>query len=287
MRKHKTTRTQKNNSPRRLLPVTCILFLLMIFILFLLSSLADINSGLRLLSSNKHRQDPQSVQLDIETVNEKISEFAMSNNLSVSDYPDSIIELLARNPETEEFVLNYPLNKNNRFTGSLDEFKQCSDVPLLMQWDMRWGYTPYGSDVMGLTGCGPTCLSMVAIYVLGDTSMTPSWMAQYSIDEGYCVPGSGTSWSLMSDGACNLGMNVTELPLDENRIKNNLEAGNPIICIMGPGDFTDSGHFIVLTGYENGKLTINDPNSYNQSEKQWNYDDIKGQIRNLWVYKKF
>lgn len=286
MRKHKKRHIQRNDSPRKSLLTAGILFMLMLLLLFLMSSLADINSGSKLFSSNKHQQNSQSTRLDTETVNDKISKYAISNNLSVSDYPDSMIELLARNPETEDFVLNYPLNKDNRFTGSLDEFEHCSTVPLLMQWDMRWGYTPYGSDVMGLTGCGPTCLSMVAIYVLGDTSMTPSWMAKYSMNEGYCVSGSGTSWSLMSDGARDLGMNAFELPLDENRIKNELEAGNPIICIMGPGDFTDSGHFIVLTGYKDGKLIVNDPNSYENSEKLWSYNEIKGQIRNLWVYCK-
>lgn len=286
MKEHFKKRIHKNNSLRKTPAIISILLILMILILFLLSSLADINFGSKPFPSIEHPQNSQSIRLDTETVTDKISEYAMSNNLSVSDYPDSMIELLAKNPETEEFVLNYPLNKNNRFSGSLYEYEQCSAVPLLMQWDIRWGYTPYGSDVMGLTGCGPTCLSMVAIYVLGDTTITPSWVAKYSIEEGYCVSGSGTSWSLMSDGARDLGINAYELPLDENRIKNELEAGNPIICIMGPGDFTDSGHFIVLTGYKDGKLTVNDPNSYKNSEKHWNYDDIKGQIRNLWAYKK-
>lgn len=70
---------------------------------------------------------------------------------------------------------------------------------------------------------------------------------------------------------------------DEDRIIRNLEVGNPIICIMGPGDFTTSGHYIVMTGYVDGKIKVNDPNSPTKSEKLWDYDEIKDQIRNLWV----
>ena len=44
------------------------------------------------------------------------------------------------------------------------------------------------------------------------------------------------------------------------------EAGNPIICAMGKGDFTSSGHYIVLVGTENGLVRVNDPNSYANSE---------------------
>ena len=41
---------------------------------------------------------------------------------------------------------------------------------------------------------------------------------------------------------------------------------------MGPGEFTSNGHFIVLTGLQNGRLKINDPNSRKNSEKTWDID---------------
>ena len=54
---------------------------------------------------------------------------------------------------------------------------------------------------------------------------------------------------------------------------------------MGPGDFTTTGHFIVLSGCEDGLIKINDPNSYANSEKLWSYEEIADQIRNLWVIR--
>ncbi len=97
--------------------------------------------------------------------------------------------------------------------------------------------------------------------------------------------GGGSLWTLMSEGAQKLGIDSTELPLDKQRVINNLEVGNPVVCIMGPGDFTKKGHFIVMTGIENGKIKINDPNSIENSNKLWNFDDISSQINNLWAMR--
>ena len=212
-----------------------------------------------------------------------ITAFAREHQLDLSDWPDNLRELLEKNPETEEFVLNYPLKKDETPDIDLSEYLDSSEVPLFLQWDERWGYSKYGNTIMGLSGCGPTCLSMVCMYILNDTQYSPRYIADFAQENGYCVPGNGSSWTLISEGGILLGLDVIEIPLDENRIIRNLEAGNPIICIMGPGDFTSSGHFIVMTGYEDGKIKVNDPNSPTRSGMLWEYDSIKDQIRNLWV----
>ena len=199
------------------------------------------------------------------------------------DYPDDVLNLLVKNSETKQFVLDYPKKKNKETSIDISgEVKQ--EVPLFLQWDERWGYSIYGDEIMAIDGCGPTCLSMVATSILGDTSMNPYWMAQYSEEKGYITDGA-TSWTFMSEGASLLGLDVTEIPLDEQRVADNLNVGNPIICIMGPGDFTTSGHYIVLTSYKDGKVKINDPNSMERSSKEWSFKEISNQIRNLWVYR--
>ena len=200
-----------------------------------------------------------------------------------SAVPEELRELLEKNPEAEEFVLNYPLKKNQNFEIDLSEYANKEGVPLFLQWDERWGYTIYGSNVMGLTGCGPTCLSMVCLYLLRDATYTPRYVADFAEENDYYVEGSGSAWTLISEGGEALGLDVTEIPLDENRMIKNLEVGNPIICIMGPGDFTTTGHFIVLADCKDGRFVVNDPNSKTNSERLWSYEEIKGQIKNLWV----
>lgn len=217
----------------------------------------------------------------IETLSNK-----KSDNIDKDEYPENLVRLYEKNPDAKEFVLNYFEDKDKEFDIDLSEYRNCTSVPLLMQWDKRWGYKKYSGDLFGLTGCGPTCLSMAAIYLTGDASLTPAYMADYASRNGYSVNGSGTAWSFIYEGGADMGINVSELSLSKERIDNNLSAGNLIICIMGPGDFTDNGHFIVLTGLKDGKYTVNDPNSYTNSEKTWSYDEISYQIRNLWVLQK-
>lgn len=194
-----------------------------------------------------------------------------------------LAELLKNNPETEDFVSGYPQEKNSKTKTDLSEYENSKTVPIFMQWDERWGYNGYAGSLMGISGCGPTCLSMVCVYLLNDGKYTPQYVAEFAEKNGYSSNGNGSLWTLISEGGEKLGLDVTEIPLDENRIIKNLKVGNPIICVMGPGDFTTSGHFIVLTEYQDGMVRINDPNSKARSEKLWELSDIKGQIKNLWV----
>lgn len=215
-----------------------------------------------------------------------VKSYADEHGIAFHRYPDRLIDLLERNPETEAFVLEYPLKKDQKIDVDLSAYSGSSDVPLFLQWDQQWGYMKYGSDVAGLTACGPVCLSMAAWYLTEDDAFAPDKMIEFATENGYYSPGNGSSWTLISEGGIKLGFDVTEIPLVESRIIKNLEVDNPIICAMGPGDFTSSGHYIVMVGYENGMIKINDPNSIANSEKLWKYEDIEGQIRNLWVIRK-
>lgn len=210
----------------------------------------------------------------------RVKKYAEENGVFYADYPESLIALLERNPETAEFVLEYPRYRKESYT--LGEYGE-GEIPLFLQWDRRWGYEIYGSDMIAITGCGPTCLAMVGYHLTGDPRFDPAAVAAFAEENGYYVAGSGSSWTLISEGGPKLGLDVTELPLDENRMKQALEYGNPIILAMGPGDFTATGHYIVLTGVEDGMFTVNDPNSRENSEKLWSYEQIREQIRNIWA----
>lgn len=214
----------------------------------------------------------------------EIAAYAGKKGYSLKDYTQDLIRLYEKNEEARQFVLEYPLKKNQNYEIDLSNYRDTDTIPLFMQWDERWGYSQYAGNVFGLTGCGPTCLSMIAVYLTGDDSMNPKWMAEFATNKGFYEEGSGSTWTLMSEGGALLGLGVKELPLNEERIIDNLLVHNPIVCIMGPGDFTDSGHFIILTDYENGAFRINDPNSRKNSEKLWSFEELRYQIRNLWVF---
>ena len=214
----------------------------------------------------------------------KVKAFAEENGVFFADYPQSLIGLLERNPETEKFVLEYPLYRGENY--DMSQFPNGDTVPLFLQWDQRWGYEIYGSDMMAITGCGPTCLAMAGFYLTGDPSFDPAKVAEFSGKNGYYAPGYGSSWTLISKGGPELGLTVQELPLVEKKINNALEAGNPVILAMGPGDFTSSGHYIVLTAVEEDGYRVNDPNSRVNSGKLWSYETLESQIRNIWAISK-
>lgn len=207
-----------------------------------------------------------------------------TQKLREQGYPESLIALVERNPETKDFVLDYPKYKGlEEIDISKDVMK--GEIPHFLQWDERWGYETYGSDFLAVTGCGPTCLSMVTCGLTGDTQWNPYEVAKMAEDNGYYVDGSGSSWDLMSSGAEKLGLTVSSVIFDAEHIRATLEAGQPIICVMGPGDFTNAGHFLVLTGVDkNGDIILQDPNSVERTKQHWDVQKLMNQMKNLWAY---
>lgn len=206
--------------------------------------------------------------------------------LEDDSYPDQLKEMAGKNSETIDFVYNYPRLKDEVQTVDLTEESQADQVPLLMQWDERWGYGHYSGGFFGYTGCGPTTLSMVILYLTDDAAATPAAVGEYAESAGYSVPGSGSSWTLISEGCEHYGLQAEEVAMMEDRIKAKLDEGCPIIVNVGPGDFTDSGHYMVITGYDSEGFIINDPNSRAISAKRWTFDQLNGQVRNLWAMTK-
>ncbi|MCI7692073.1 MAG: C39 family peptidase [Oscillospiraceae bacterium] len=213
--------------------------------------------------------------------NSEICSFAEENGIKPSDYPNELVAMLERNPETRDFVLNYPLKKDAKFDCTVT-LPENGSVPLFLQWDERWGYMEYSGDLMGLSGCGPTTLSMAAAFLLKDETLSPAYIATFSDKNGFSSYKNGSSWKLMSKGAERLGLHSEELVLWEASMANALAENKLIICAMGNGDFTSSGHFILICGYENGLFSVRDPNSKARSERLWSYETLSKQIDGMW-----
>lgn len=207
------------------------------------------------------------------------------SNLRNSGCPDSFVDLAEHHPEAYNFAADYQKNKDKEETIDIRSEVHKGKIPLFMQWDERWGYHLYGDDFLALTGCGPVSLSMVYSGLTGSTEWNPLKMAQWAEANGYYVDGSGTSWRLMDDGAKLLGLDCKEMAPSADRIESELKKGNVIIGIMGPGDFTNSGHFIVLTGIvKKDQVSVNDPNSKVNSGKTWSAGTLASQMQDMWVY---
>lgn len=219
---------------------------------------------------------------EIPFISEKVESLRIEQLKQDASYPAELLELVEKNEETYEFVKDYP-NREKYLNQKIDLSKECKSdkVPLLMQWDKRWGYEMYGDSMVALSGCGPTCMTMAYLHFKDDASMYPAKMANYAQEQGFHSE-EGTSWNFWTDGALDLGLYGEEVSLDEDVMKAVIDAGGVIVCSMRPGDFTDGGHYILIRNYNEDGFFINDPNSKKNSKKQWEYKDIHSQIKNLW-----
>lgn len=230
-------------------------------------------------------RNPEEVLLKLEELaqdSEQIAEIYENYSL----YPDAMLKALANNPEMADFVKNSLYIDKKGAEASLTSQEKDEDYPLFLQWDPRWGYEDYGDDNIGLSGCGPTCISMAMYYLLRDDSITPQKVAEYGMDNGHYVMGTGTAWALLEEFPMTYGVGVTQPRASEQTMKDVLDEGGIIICSMGPGDFTAGGHFIVVYGYDSGGFYINDSNCVARSREKWDYEKLGWQIKHMWVYSE-
>lgn len=252
--------------------------------------------GSRIITSGDGRTNKNDVEAGNNTYdnalidNSKISEKNKIQNeqsmlddiMNSTQYPKPLQELALKNEEALEFVYDYPTEHVREHTIDLTEEASMDSVPLFVQWDKRWGYEKYSGNFFAASGCGPTTLSMVVVYLTHNRDASPLAVAKYSKEAGYSVDGSGSSWTLISEGCRHYGVKAKTVALDESRMKAELDAGHPIVVNVGPGNFTDTGHFMVITGYDDEGFSINDPNSIEKSGKRWLFKNISSQIRAVW-----
>ena len=199
--------------------------------------------------------------------------------------PEELIEFYEKYNETAPYAWFYPEKSQIDYDMDISKEVTKGTIPYFCQWDDRWGYKEFGSSYMGVNGCGPTCLTMVYSGLTGKTDYTPYDMALYVRDRGYYVPGSGTVWGTMEAIPPELGLTVENVQFDAEGIRRELKEGHPIICNVGPGDFTLVGHYILLVGVDDqGDIIVHDPNSPERTAKHWDVEVLISQIRNLWGY---
>ena len=140
------------------------------------------------------------------------------------------------------------------------------------QGEAPWNEVVYGgTDLLGTYGCGPTCLSMV-VSTLTDTIVTPADMAQWARKNGHWARGHGSYHSIVKSATKTYGLNCVSKPdMDAGTLLAERSSGSMFVALMGPGHFTDAGHFIVLRGATlDGSVLVADPNGRDRSLTAWN-----------------
>lgn len=170
--------------------------------------------------------------------------------------------------------------------GEAEAPKLPNDVPLYFQTD--YPDTLYGNGTIESSGCGITSLAMVATFLTGHEYL-PDELADYF---GGYIGNNMERLEYASD--------MLQLPWEKAEnfhvALQALKEGNVVIALMnGRSMFTDSQHFIVLTGVnEDGKILVNDPYEPNYSrwylenafEEGFKEGDISRGYSGSWIYKK-
>lgn len=224
----------------------------------------------------------EEIQTRLKNLSDRYPEFQTIYD-HMDQYPEALLNNLCCNPNMLDFALGYQENYDTT-SGTLGA-SELDGIPLFIQWDKRWGYDAYGNDVIGLSGCGPTCLSMIVIGLTKNQEATPDKLADYATEHGYYEQNSGTKWSFMDEVAAVYGVQGYYIYLSKDNMQEELSQGHPLVCAMRSGDFTSQGHFIVIAGMEGDKFLVHDPNSIERSQQLWDYDTLQYQISAIWAFK--
>lgn len=162
------------------------------------------------------------------------------------------------------------------------------------QYDPRWAKKPYQvpgeKTTIQKSGCGPTCAAMLIETITGK-SFTPEEACAWSLEHGYKALKQGTYYSYFKPQFAAFGISCNQLswintygkPEHENHEMafSMLKEGYYLIALMGKGQWTSSGHYVVVW-WEDGKVRINDPASSKDARENGDLRTFKSQVKYYW-----
>lgn len=145
-----------------------------------------------------------------------------------------------------------------------------------------------GSSTIATSGCGPTAMAMVVSSFLNEKH-DPVELAKFALKNGHRKCGSGTTWAFFKDAAEEYGLKFIGqvAPSNSDEVLTALNSGNKlVVASMGAGHFTKGGHYIMLTGTDGQKVTVQDPASKDRS-KSWNFKNIvNSEAKQYFIFSK-
>lgn len=153
-------------------------------------------------------------------------------------------------------------------------------IPLSLQADFTEPLAVFNGEQKSVatSGCGATCVSMALSYLTG-REISPDTLFLWACDNNQYF-GDGLSHETLSEMVRRNGARGEWVANEEAPVLEALAAGYPVIAHMGPGTFTEGGHYILLRGIdESGKILVNDPASAARSEKAYDMSLILGELR--------
>ena len=188
------------------------------------------------------------------------------------DLAEKLLELAADDPAARSFVAGFRTSYPGTKAGGLteDDLPADGSIPHLMQWDKRWGYMEYIGGPLGTKGCCPTSLAMLYAGLSGRTDMSPYIVSLLATESELCDAQAGTHGEFVGYFCERVGLEWADVTtIDE--AASYLNGGWILVCNLGAGEFTDLGHYVLITGWSgyDGDVHVNDPYTTSVNERPW------------------
>ncbi len=134
---------------------------------------------------------------------------------------------------------------------------------------------PYGSANVKTSGCGPISLTMALNYVNGIEIVKLEDVLKWAEENNMYEENAGTRWSLVRNFPPTVSANSKEMYISNiEQFATSIQEGEVLVTSMRKGQFTDNGHFIVITKIKDGKVSVLDSASICRSLKEWDIETV-------------
>lgn len=197
------------------------------------------------------------------------------NIFSDNFYSNTFIESPAQRMSLEEFddFINSKNIDSSYVVMDKENLIHANDIEDSTYYQYNYNKYPYtsnnGNYTIATSGCLPTSSAIIVSTLTGE-EVTPVETADWYLENGYRRDGEGTDLNGIKLFMESYGLTSEQISPTEEAIYQTLEEGKMIIVNVGPGTFTNGGHFMVIAGIaDNGELILCDPNSEYYSSQTW------------------
>ena len=196
---------------------------------------------------------------------------------SVTEFEDAAASESAPEPE----ITPEPGSAPAAETSQSEEDLEGMEIPAIYQSDYREPMCRINgvTRTVASSGCGATCVSMVISYLTGDGEQTPETLFRSAVERGE-YRGWGLTHETLSELLSDNGVQSEWISNSADAIEEALREGKPVIAHVGPGTFTNNGHYLVLRGItDDGQVLLNDPASPERTEMTYPIQTVVKQAR--------